>query len=84
MLIKCVAGDQTGLCIDYSSPQLICNMLSIIEGHMAKGHIQLKLVGENPRYWTASISSACFPPRLLQGLQEPGRAGRRPLSAHQP
>src|SRR5664280_2204928 len=28
---------ETGLCIDYSSPQLIC----IIEGHMAKGHIQV-------------------------------------------
>ena len=24
------------------------------------------------------------PPRHLQGLQEPGKVGRRPLSAHQP
>jgi hypothetical protein len=84
MLINCVAGDQTGLCIDYSSPQLICNMLSIIEEHMDKGHIQAKLVGENPGYWTAPIISAYSPPRHLQGLQEPGKAVRRPLAAHQP
>ena len=34
--------------------------------------------------WTSSIISAYSPLRHLQGLQEPGKAGRRPLSAHQP
>lgn len=41
---------ETGLCIDCRSPQRICNMWSIIEGHMAKGRIHVKLVGENLGY----------------------------------
>jgi hypothetical protein len=43
----CVA---TGLCSDCRSPQRICNMWSVIEGHMAKGRIHVKLVGENLGY----------------------------------
>ncbi len=41
---------ETGLCIDCRSPQRICNMWSIIEGHMFKGRIHVKLVGENLGY----------------------------------
>jgi hypothetical protein len=41
---------QNGLCVDCKSPQRICNMWSIIEGHMAKGRIHVKLVGENLGY----------------------------------
>jgi hypothetical protein len=41
---------ESGLCIDCRSPQRICNMWSIIEGHMAKGRIHVKLVGENLGY----------------------------------
>ncbi|HYA40146.1 MAG TPA: lactate utilization protein [Syntrophobacteraceae bacterium] len=41
---------ETGLCIDCRSPQRICNMWSIIEGHMAKGRIHVKFVGENLGY----------------------------------
>ncbi len=41
---------ETGLCADCSSPQRICNMWSIIEGHMAKGRIHVKLIGENLGY----------------------------------
>ena len=41
---------ETGLCIDCKSPQRICNMWSIIEGHMIKGRIHVKLVGENLGY----------------------------------
>ena len=36
----------TGLCSDCRSPQRICNMWSIIEGHLIKGRIHVKLVGE--------------------------------------
>ena len=43
----CVA---TGLCSDCRSPQRICNMWSIIEGHMIKDRIHVKLVGENLGY----------------------------------
>lgn len=43
----CVA---TGLCSDCRSPQRICNMWSVIEGHMVKGRIHVKLVGENLGY----------------------------------
>lgn len=39
----CVA---TGLCADCSSPQRICNMWSVIEGHSVPGRIQVVLVGE--------------------------------------
>jgi hypothetical protein len=41
---------ETGVCTDCRSPQRICNMWSIIEGHMAKGRIHVKLVGENLGY----------------------------------
>lgn len=41
---------KTGLCSDCRSPQRICNMWSVIEGHMAKGRIHVKLVGENLGY----------------------------------
>jgi len=43
----CVA---TGLCSDCRSSQRICNMWSIIEGHMIKDRIHVKLVGENLGY----------------------------------
>jgi hypothetical protein len=41
---------ETGLCSDCKSPQRICNMWSIIEGHMIKDRIHVKLVGENLGY----------------------------------
>jgi len=41
---------ETGLCTDCKSPQRICNMWSIIEGHMIKGRIHVKLVGEDLGY----------------------------------
>ena len=41
---------KNGLCADCKSPQRICNMWSIIEGHMIKGRIHVKLVGENLGY----------------------------------
>ncbi len=41
---------QTGLCSDCKSPQRICNMWSIIEGHMVEGRIHVKLVGEDLGY----------------------------------
>lgn len=41
---------ETGLCSDCNSPQRICNMWSIIEGHTAKGRIHVKLVGESLGY----------------------------------
>ena len=41
---------ETGLCADCRSPQRICNMWSIIEGHMLKDRIHVKLVGENIGY----------------------------------
>jgi len=41
---------EDGLCIDCKSPQRICNMWSIIEGHMIKDRIHVKLVGENLGY----------------------------------
>lgn len=41
---------ETGLCSDCKAPQRICNMWSIIEGHMVKGRIHVKLVGENLGY----------------------------------
>lgn len=37
---------ETGLCADCSTPQRICNMWGIIEGHMIKDRIHVKLVGE--------------------------------------
>lgn len=41
---------ETGLCSDCRSPQRICNMWSIIEGHMIEGRIHVKLIGENLGY----------------------------------
>jgi hypothetical protein len=41
---------ETGLCADCRTPQRICNMWSIIEGHMIKDRIHVKLVGENLGY----------------------------------
>lgn len=40
----------TGLCGDCGSPQRICNMWGIIEGHAEKGRIHVKLVGESLGY----------------------------------
>lgn len=41
---------ETGMCTDCRSPQRICNMWSIIEGHMIQDRIHVKLVGENLGY----------------------------------
>ncbi len=41
---------KTGLCSDCRSPQRICNMWSIIEGHMVEGRIHVKLVGQTLGY----------------------------------
>ncbi len=41
---------EKGLCVDCRSPQRICNMWSVIEGHMIKDRIHVKLVGENIGY----------------------------------
>jgi len=41
---------ETGLCTDCRSPQRMCNTWSIIEGHMIKDRIHVKLVGENLGY----------------------------------
>jgi hypothetical protein len=41
---------ETGLCSDCRSPQRICNIWSIIEGHMIKDRIHVKLVAENLGY----------------------------------
>jgi hypothetical protein len=37
---------ETGLCNDCKSPTRICNMWSIIEGHMIEKRIHVKLIGE--------------------------------------
>lgn len=39
-----------GLCHDCRGPKRICNMWSIIEGHMLKDRIHVKLVGEDLGY----------------------------------
>jgi len=41
---------ETGLCSDCKTPQRICNMWSIIEGHMIQNRIHVKLIGENLGY----------------------------------
>jgi hypothetical protein len=41
---------ETGFCSDCGSAQRICNMWSVIEGHMVKDRIHVKLVGENLGY----------------------------------
>jgi hypothetical protein len=41
---------KNGLCADCRTPQRICNMWSIIEGHMIKDRIHVKLIGETVGY----------------------------------
>ena len=41
---------ETGLCSDCRSPERICNMWSIIEGHLVANRIHVKLVGEDLGY----------------------------------
>ncbi|MGO9621253.1 MAG: lactate utilization protein [Desulfobaccales bacterium] len=41
---------ETGVCQDCKSPQRICNMWLIIEGHMLENRIHVKLVGEDLGY----------------------------------
>ncbi len=41
---------KTGLCSDCRSPTRICNMWSIIEGHMIENRIHVKLIGESMGY----------------------------------
>jgi hypothetical protein len=41
---------ETGLCSDCKSPERICNMWSIIEGHLVANRIHVKLVGEDLGY----------------------------------
>jgi hypothetical protein len=41
---------ETGLCNDCKSPSRICNMWSIIEGHMIDKRIHVKLIGETVGY----------------------------------
>jgi hypothetical protein len=41
---------ETGLCSDCRTPTRICNMWSVIEGHMVKDRIHIKLVGEPMGY----------------------------------
>jgi len=41
---------ETGLCNDCSGPARICNMWSIIEGHLIENRIHVKLVGESLGY----------------------------------
>jgi len=41
---------ETGICHDCKSPQRICNMWSIIEGHLIENRIHVKLVGEDLGY----------------------------------
>ncbi|MGO8760727.1 MAG: lactate utilization protein [Desulfobaccales bacterium] len=41
---------ETGLCTDCKSPERICYMWSIIEGHMLENRIHVKLVGEDLGY----------------------------------
>lgn len=41
---------EDGICHDCKSPSRICNMWSIIEGHLIKNRIHVKLVGEDLGY----------------------------------
>jgi hypothetical protein len=41
---------ETGLCSDCKTPQRICNMWSIIEGHMIQNRVHVKLIGESLGY----------------------------------
>jgi hypothetical protein len=41
---------ETGLCSDCKTPQRLCNMWSIIEGHMIQNRIHVKLIGEDLGY----------------------------------
>ena len=47
MAVPCA---EDGLCHDCKSPTRICNMWSIIEGHIIKDRIHVKLVGEDLGY----------------------------------
>ena len=49
-LNKATPCAETGLCNDCSSPARICNMWSIIEGHLIENRIHVKLVGESLGY----------------------------------
>ncbi|SPF50177.1 putative Lactate utilization protein B/C [Syntrophobacter sp. SbD1] len=40
----------SGLCTDCRSPERVCNLWSIIEGHRTRGRIHVKLVGEDLGY----------------------------------
>ena len=39
-----------GLCVDCGSPERVCNMWSVIEGHRIRGRIHIVLVGESLGY----------------------------------
>ena len=41
---------ETGLCSDCKTPQRLCNMWSIIEGHMIQNRFHVKLIGEDLGY----------------------------------
>ena len=41
---------ETGLCSDCKTPQRICNMWGIIEGHLIQNRIHVKLIGEDLGY----------------------------------
>jgi hypothetical protein len=41
---------ETGLCSDCKTPTRICNVWSIIEGHMIEKRIHVKLIGEDLGY----------------------------------
>jgi len=41
---------ETGLCSDCKTPERICNMWSIIEGHLIQNRIHVKLIGESLGY----------------------------------
>lgn len=41
---------QDGRCHDCRASQRICNMWSVIEGHMIRGRLHVKLIGENVGY----------------------------------
>jgi hypothetical protein len=47
MATPCV---EDGICHNCKSPSRICNMWSIIEGHIIENRIHLKLVGEDLGY----------------------------------
>jgi hypothetical protein len=58
---------ETGLCADCKSPQRICNIWTIIEGHMVKDRIHVKLVGENLGY-SSTTQELLRPMAKVEGL----------------